>query len=187
LTLLDERRISPMLAEISDPFDSSEHYFEPKWDGLRSIAYVHNGEVEFQNRNLVMVTHSYPELKEIHQSIDSTAAILDGEIVVLEKGLPSFEALQNRFGVNDRVQVKLLASKIPTTYIAFDLLHLKGKDLIAQPLSHRREKLARIIKDGPHLLLSQYVLVKGQSYFRKAVQLGFEGVMAKRKIGRAHV
>ncbi len=180
MTLLDERRISPMLAETSEPFDSSDFCFEPKWDGLRSIAYVLDGKVEFQNRNLVMVTKSYPELKEIHRNIKSESAVLDGEIVILEDGLPSFETLQNRFGVNDPVQAKLLASKIPATYIAFDILHLNGKDLIDRPLAYRRKKLARIIKDGPHILLSQYVPEKGKSYFRRAVQLGFEGMMAKK-------
>ena len=133
MTLLDERRILPMLSETSEPFDSPDFYFEPKWDGLRCIAYVRASKVEFQNRNLVMVTKSYPELKEIHLNIKSKAAILDGEIVILEKGLPSFESLQNRFGVDDPVQVKILARERPATYIPFDLLHLNGKDLIDRP------------------------------------------------------
>jgi bifunctional non-homologous end joining protein LigD len=37
-----------------------------------------------------------------------------------------------------------------------------------------------ITKDNPHLLLSQFVREKGRSYFRKAVQLGFEGIIAKK-------
>lgn len=180
MTLLDERRILPMLAETSDPFDSPEFYFEPKWDGLRCIAYVRDGKVDLQNRNLVAVTKSYPELKEIQGNIKSKAAVLDGEIVILEDGLPSFETLQNRFGVDDSVQAKALAREMPATYIVFDLLHLNGKDIIDQRLSYRREKLRRIIKDGPHILLSQHVPEKGKSYFRKAVQLGFEGVLAKK-------
>lgn len=180
MTLLDERHIIPMLAETSDPFDSADYYFEPKWDGLRCIAYVRNGEVELQNRNLAMITKSYPELGEIDRNIASSAAILDGEIVILENGLPSFETLQNRFGVDNPLQVKVLSRKLPTTYIGFDLLHLNGKDLVDRPLSYRREKLVRIIEDGPHILLSQYVPEKGKSYFNRAVQLGFEGAMAKK-------
>jgi bifunctional non-homologous end joining protein LigD len=180
LTLLLERRIKPMLAENSDPFDSSDYYFEPKWDGMRCIAYVQDHTVELQNRNLAIVTKSYPELQAIPSHIKSNAAVLDGEIVVLERGLPSFELLQNRFGVDDQVQVRVLSKKIPTTYIVFDLLHLNGRDLIDRPLSDRRERLARIIGDAPHILLSHYVPEKGKPYFRKALELGFEGAMAKK-------
>lgn len=180
MTLLDERRIKPMLAESSDPFDSVDYNFEPKWDGMRCIAYVRNHTVELQNRNLAIVTKSYPELQAISNHIKSKAAVLDGEIVVLEKGLPSFELLQNRFGIGDQFQVRMLSKKIPTTYIVFDLLHLNGRDLIDRPLSDRRERLARIIGDAPHILLSHYVSEKGKAYFRKALELGFEGAMAKK-------
>ncbi len=169
-----------MLAETSEPFDSADYYFEPKWDGLRCITYLRNGKLELQNRNLAMVTKSYPELGEIGRNIASKAAILDGEIVILENGLPSFETLQNRFGVDNPIQIRSLSRKTPTTYIAFDILHLNGKDLVGQPLSYRREKLTQLVRDGPHILLSQYVPEKGKAYFQKAVQLGFEGVMAKK-------
>jgi len=180
LTLMDERSIRPMLAQTAQPFDSDEHYFEPKWDGMRCIAYIETGKLELQNRNLKDVTKSYPDLKMITEQVNSRSSILDGEIVVLEKGLPSFDLLQNRFGVGDPVQIGMLARKIPTTYIAFDLLHLNGIDLVGRPLSDRREQLARIITDSPHLLLSQYVVGKGKSYFRNAFKLGFEGAIAKR-------
>jgi len=181
LTLLDERRIQPMLAETANrSFDSPEHYFEPKWDGMRCIAYIRDRKVELQNRNLALVTRSYPELQTIHENIKSKAAVLDGEIVVLKAGLPSFEQLQSRFGVDDPIQVKVLSTKTPTTYIAFDLLHLNGRDIVKQPLSDRREKLAGIIEDSPHILLSEFVAERGKTYFKKALQLGFEGAMAKR-------
>jgi DNA ligase D-like protein (predicted ligase) len=169
-----------MLAQTADPFNSKDHYFEPKWDGMRCIAYLRNHKLELQNRNLAIVTKSYPELGTIDANIKSNTAILDGEIVVLEKGLPNFELLQNRFGVDDPIQVKLLARKIPSTYIVFDLLHLNDKDLVNQPLTERRRRLADIVADGPHILLSQYVAEKGKSYFQTALKFGFEGVMAKK-------
>jgi DNA ligase D-like protein (predicted ligase) len=177
---MDERNIRPMLAQTADPFDSEEHYFEPKWDGMRCIAYFQGRNVQLQNRNLKDVTKSYPELETITASVKSNSAILDGEIVVLAQGLPNFDLLQNRFGVDNPIQVRMLSRKIPTTYIAFDLLHLNGRDLVDRPLSDRREKLARIITNSPHLLLSQYVTGKGKSYFRNALKIGFEGAMAKR-------
>jgi DNA ligase D-like protein (predicted ligase) len=176
-----------MLAQTAQSFDSEEHYFEPKWDGMRCIAYLWSGKLELQNRNLTYVTRSYPELQELRTNVKSNVIILDGEIVVLEKGLPSFDSLQNRFGVDDANQVRMLSRKIPTTYIAFDLLHLNGKDLIDKPLSERREKLARIITNSPYLLLSQYVTSKGRAYYQNALKLGFEGVIAKRAESRYQI
>jgi bifunctional non-homologous end joining protein LigD len=169
-----------MLAETSEPFDSPDFYFEPKWDGMRCIAYIQDHKMELQNRNLTLVTKAYPELESIPNSIATKTAVLDGEIVVLEKGLPSFEDLQKRFGVQDPLQIKMLSKKAPATFIVFDILHLDGKDIVEKPLSFRRDKLASLVEDGPHLLLSQYVTVKGRAYFKRALALGFEGVMAKK-------
>ena len=180
MTLLEERNIRPMLAQTADPFDSEQHVFEPKWDGMRCIAYLKDRKVEFQNRNLTLVTKSYPELETIASNVKANMAILDGEIVVLEKGLPSFELLQNRFGANNPIQIRMLSRKLPTTYIAFDLLHLNGRDLVNIPLTNRRQKLTKIIANGPHMLLSQYVPAQGKSYFKNALKLGFEGAMAKK-------
>ena len=179
MTLMDERNIQPMLAQTTEPFDSDRHYFEPKWDGMRCIAYLKSGTLELQNRNLKNITRSYPELKAITGQVKSSSAILDGEIVVLERGLPSFDLLQSRFGVDDPIQVRRLSSKIPTTYIAFDLLHLNGKDLVNRPLSQRKEQLASAIINSPHLLLTQYVTGGGRAYFQSALRLGLEGAMAK--------
>ncbi len=180
MTLLDERNIRPMLAQTSDPFDSEQHVFEPKWDGMRCIAYLKDGKVELQNRNLRNVTKSYPELETIANNVKSNRVVLDGEIVILDKGLPSFELLQYRFGANNPIQIRMLSRKTPTTYIVFDLLHLNGQDLVNGSLIDRRQKLAKIVSNGPHMLLSQYVSTHGKSYFKNALKLGFEGAMAKK-------
>ena len=180
MTLLDERNIRPMLAQTAEPFNSEQHVFEPKWDGMRCIAYIKDSKVELQNRNLTTATKSYPELETIAGNVKSNRAILDGEIVVLEKGLPSFELLQYRFGANDPIQIRMLSRRMPTTYIAFDLLHLNGGDLVNIPLTERRQKLAKIVENVPHMLLSQFVPSHGKSYFKNALKLGFEGVMAKK-------
>ena len=33
----------PMLAVPAEPFDSAEHLFEVKWDGVRALAAVEQG------------------------------------------------------------------------------------------------------------------------------------------------
>jgi DNA ligase D-like protein (predicted ligase) len=169
-----------MMAYTAEPFDSNQFCFELKWDGLRAIAYIKNRKVEFQNRNLTYVTKSYPELHDLPSNLEAKSAIVDGEVVILENGRPSFESLQNRFGVDDAVRVRMLSKKMPATYVAFDLLHLNGRDIIDQPLSARKARLQKLIKEDPYAIFSEHVPESGRAFFRKAVGLGFEGIIAKR-------
>ena len=92
-------KIEPMLASAADqPFDSPDFTYEPKWDGVRTIAFVDGGEVRLQTRNLLDCTKQYPEATQAAEALTGAYhAILDGEIVALnEKGVPSFQRLQPR-------------------------------------------------------------------------------------------
>src|SRR5438128_9665362 len=111
--------IKPMLAESRDtPFDSKDHIFELKWDGTRALAFVRNGH-RFQNRRLNYVESRYPDLK-IHTRKD---AILDGEIVVMDGALPSFEKLQQRERASGKINIEDLAKAIPAQYIVLDVVY----------------------------------------------------------------
>jgi len=182
MTLFDERPIRPMLAKTGEPFDSEDFVFEVKWDGLRTLVFLRDGKVELQNRNLRNVTSGFPELRTLKDSIKAKQAILDGEVVILGKdGTPDFGSLQNRFGVEDAKRVDALSKTIPVTYVAFDLLHLDGKDCITTPLLERKEKLKVILSEGPHLLFGDHVETHGIHFFKEVLNKGFEGALAKEK------
>src|SRR6266852_5277922 len=85
--------IHPMLATlVDDPFSDPEWIFETKWDGFRSICFVKNGKSRFVSRNQIDMTPQYPELAGVAKQINSREAILDGEIVALDKdGMPRFQ------------------------------------------------------------------------------------------------
>jgi bifunctional non-homologous end joining protein LigD len=76
--------------------------------------------------------------------------LLDGEIVVFgDSGWPEFEALQPRIHVGDAQQAARLASLTPVTYLAFDLLQLDGRPLLAKAYRERRELLDELGIAGP--------------------------------------
>ena len=182
MTLFDERPIRPMMAKTGEPFDSGDFIFEPKWDGLRALLFKHDNRIELQNRNLRDVTAGYPELQELKSSIKAKAAVIDGEAVVLNpKGLPDFGQMQNRFGINDATRAEVLRKTIPVTYVAFDLLHLNGKDLVSKPLEERKATLRKVISEGPHLLYGDHVEREGKKFYNEASKRGFEGIIAKRR------
>src|SRR2546426_11281048 len=169
-----------MLAKTGKAFDDENYFFEPKWDGLRALLFLRQRKLELQNRNLRDATGSYPELQRLEGNIRAKTAIIDGEVVVLgENGTPNFGHLQARFGVDDPKRVSMLAKTTPVTYVAFDLLHIDGQDVISWPLVERKRWLKSIVKDSPYLLYGEHVEAEGTRFFKEATDRGFEGVIAK--------
>lgn len=170
-----------MLAETAEkPFDSKEHLFEIKWDGIRCLAFVRNGKVHLQNRRLSSMTARYPELQVLRNWPDGT--VIDGEMVVLHEGKPSFNRLAQREHIGDSRRVELLAQRLPATLIAFDLLYENGKSILRLPLVERRRRLKAIAAgfSNPHLVVAEYILQRGKRYFEEVERVGLEGIMAKR-------
>lgn len=89
-----DKKIKPMLAVRSKPFSSDDHIYEVKWDGTRCLAFVdvEGKRVRLQNRRLLDITYRYPEIKLL-DAVERNA-ILDGEVVVIKDGKPSFPLLQ---------------------------------------------------------------------------------------------
>lgn len=90
--------IEPMLVSLARrPFDSPDHIFELKWDGLRALAFISGGSLTLQGRNARVITQEFPELAKLPQQVTGDGVVLDGELVCLDDGgQPSFLLLQQR-------------------------------------------------------------------------------------------
>src|SRR5881628_3947408 len=78
--------IKPMLATLVDePFSNPEWIFETKWDGFRAVCFIQKNSARFVSRNQLDMTHQYPELRNVGEQITAKEAILDGEIVALDR------------------------------------------------------------------------------------------------------
>jgi hypothetical protein len=85
---------SPMLFYASPPFDSDEHIFELKLDGMRCISYI--GEnIILKSRNGRDITALFPELFEIGKCVKQPC-VLDGELVILKDGKPHLGSILGR-------------------------------------------------------------------------------------------
>ena len=176
-------KISPMLAAAADePFDSPEFIYEPKWDGVRTIAFVDGGEVRLQTRNLLDCTRQYPEATGIAEALTGAyQAIVDGEVVALnEKGVPSFQRLQPRMHVTDEATVRKLRRSTPVIYQAFDLLWVDGEDLRRLPLRERLRRLAEVLTPMGAIRRNEGFVGTGVALFEAAREQGIEGIVAKR-------
>ncbi len=162
------------------PFDDAKWIFEVKWDGVRTFAYLGNGKTRLVSRRGREVNDQYPELLEMHELLSGDNALIDGEIVVLERdGRPSFERLQQRFTVSKPSQAVLKAN--PVLFIAFDILWLDGESLVDRPLEERLETLHRMLVPGPRVQNSVTIEREGKKLFAEVKKRGLEGVIAKRK------
>lgn len=92
--MFDDKNIKPMLlAEIPFCFES-KYLYEIKFDGMRALVYVSKKKISIRTRNNVDVTHLFPELDDIKNIVERDFCIFDGEIVLFDKGKPSFSSLQ---------------------------------------------------------------------------------------------
>src|SRR4029453_5677449 len=90
--------VEPMLpTPIKLPFTDPQGLFTPKWQGYSAVCFVHDGKGMFLSRNRNNLTRRFPELQEVVQLIKAQSAIIDGEIVALDRaGKPSLHALRYR-------------------------------------------------------------------------------------------
>ena len=155
--------------------------FEMKWDGVRAIAYVIDGQLRLISRNDADMTVSYPELTRLPAQLAHGAAFLDGEIVSLTRaGRPSFSQLQKRMHVQDPVAANRLATAEPVVFYVFDLLVHDGMPLIGQSYEDRRAALEGLEIDESSWQVPPAFRGSGQDAVRASQSLQLEGVVAKR-------
>ena len=162
--------VEPMLAVSGEPFDSPDYIFEIKWDGYRAIVRRDAEGVRIWSRNRVELTGRFPELSALN--LLPPGCILDGEIVILNKGVPDFGALQSR---------RRGAGDGDTVLVVFDLLYNEGLPIFEKPLERRRAILAELVAglSTQRLMFSEGIIGSGKEFFRQAAERGLEGITAK--------
>jgi len=85
---------TPMLAQIGkgEPPSGDHWIYEVKWDGVRAICYIQDGQVRMVSRNGNVIDRQYPELSILPHHIKAETAILDGEIAALNERGVQFRA-----------------------------------------------------------------------------------------------
>jgi bifunctional non-homologous end joining protein LigD len=130
--------------------------YEVKWDGYRVLARVEGGRTTLRSRTGRDATQDYPELQ-----LDLPDCLVDGEVVVLVDGRPSFNALQ--------------LHTAPVTFLPFDLLHLGDRSLLELPWAERRALLEELVPEAPPAFDDGALLLESTR------AQGLEGVVAKRR------
>ena len=131
----------PMEASLVHTIPTGEGWqYEPKWDGLRCLAFKDEKKIELQSKSGRSVARYFPELVSALQEVKSRKLVLDGEIVIAQDGSFSFDDLLQR--IDRAASVQKLAQEHPAKMIVFDLLLFGDWQLLfSQPLRERRRCL----------------------------------------------
>ncbi len=169
--------LAPMLATPGPLPEGSGWAFEFKWDGVRAIAVVEDGKTRMFARSGAEITAAYPELRHLGEAFTDT--IVDGEVVVLDaKGRPSFQDLAERMHVREKARAARLATTLPVTFLAFDVLRIDGVDLLDRPYEQRRELLEGL-EFGTRTIVPPS-FDDGAATVAASLENQLEGVVAKR-------
>jgi DNA ligase D-like protein (predicted ligase) len=151
--------------------EGGDWLYELKLDGYRAIAIKSSGKVHLRSRNDNDFSVRYPGIvKALNAMADET--VIDGEVVALdEEGRPSFNTLQN-YG----------SSGAPLHFFIFDVLILKGKDVMGESLTKRRALLEKHIlpKLADPIRYSPILKASLKDLIASVKAQGLEGLVAKR-------
>jgi bifunctional non-homologous end joining protein LigD len=187
LTKLPPIPLEPMYASIGSEIPGKDWTFEPKYDGIRVLAFATPTEVKLMTRNGKDKAQQFPE---IVASLKKLAAqtkrslVLDGEIVALIDGEPArFQELQGRMHVKESHMIARHSTSAPAALILFDIL-ADGEDdvLIREPWSGRRARLVKRVgkRVSPQVRVTESSEGDGKKMLAKARRQGWEGIIAKR-------
>jgi hypothetical protein len=173
------RFIEPMLPTLASVAPEGDEWLhEIKYGGFRTqLIFEPSGVRAFTKRGIDW-TARYATLVTAARELKGTLAIIDGEMIVQDSdGRSDFdgfgEALRNR---PERL-----------VFMAFDLLHLDGRDFATERLIDRREALQGLIGEsdpGSPIQLSEHMVGCGGAMLKAAAQLGLEGIVSKQVLSR---
>ena len=173
------RTLEPQLATLVDAAPAhGEWDYEVKFDGYRILARIDGNTIRLFSRNGRDWTAKLPRQARTLHALGLREAWLDGEVVVMgERGVPDFQALQNAFETAHAEHI---------VYYLFDVPFCNGMDLRNVPLRERRALLQRILEAAPGDLDRDAVQFSGtfhaapEDLLASACSMSLEGVIGKR-------
>ncbi len=173
-------KFSPQLAVLAEVPPSGEQWLhEIKFDGYRIIARISNGKVRLITRNGNDYTDHFPHVASALSKLKADSAIVDGEMVVLDKnGRSDFEAMQ---------MLMKEPGKCDPVYYTFDLPYCDGFDLRDASLIDRKKQLEMLLTQSnlrPRVFYSEHVQGDGSTVIHKACGMQLEGIISKQADAR---
>jgi ATP-dependent DNA ligase len=161
---------------VGQPPEEDGWVHEAKFDGYRTQIIVDQDGVRLYTRNGYDCTAIYWPIGLAAELLPCKVAILDGEVVVTnQRGAPDFNALSAAIG-NEPSRL---------AFVAFDILHLDGRNLCSLPLIERKQALRQLVGPGVgRIQCSEHFEGDALAIFRAVKTMGLQGIISKRADGR---
>ena len=187
--LLSATTLEPMYATIGTEAPTGSGWsFEPKYDGMRAIAFVTSARVRLMTRNGKDKAKQFPEVVTALGALGrrlGRRCVFDGEVVALERNRPGhFQALQGRFHLKSGADIDAAMRESPAAIVIFDLLADGAENLMNAPWSERRARLEQLLERVPEGVRLSETSPNGTRMLERARKGGWEGVIAKRSAAR---
>ncbi len=177
-----EQQLEPMIAAAGRKiFDDAEWLFEPAYSGFRALLFADASGVRFVSERGSILNTRLPELEHARRELKGLPVVLDGVVVAGSGNLASFRELRHRYA-KAGITGLTAKEKVAVKFVVLDVLVFKGRSMLREPFSKRRERLDDIIgKTSKVVVAPKAVAGKGTAALADAEKRGFEGVLAKRR------
>ncbi|MEQ9403798.1 MAG: non-homologous end-joining DNA ligase [Cyclobacteriaceae bacterium] len=175
--------MKPMLADVSKKVPVGGYEYEVKWDGIRALIYLNEGELKIYSRNLNDITDQFPELNVPEEAFRINNAIFDSEIVCLDsEGRANFKKVIKRLMTKKGFDRE--SKRSPAYCYLFDCLYLDGRYLVNDPQDRRRWWMTDSVRIGETNYRISESIKDGRALFEATKKMGIEGIIAKKIDGR---
>jgi bifunctional non-homologous end joining protein LigD len=161
----------PMVATRGPLPAAGEWAFEVLWRGWRARARSQGGRVALLDDSGSDVTERWPVIRPLGRALGAHEVLLDGVVAILDgEGRPDPAALE-----------RATRAAAGLTYLVFDVVHLDGRDISAQPYEERRRRLDELgLTTGPAWAAPPNHVGDGAAFTGVVSARGLPGVVAKR-------
>ncbi len=157
---------------------------EYKYDGERVQVHKIGDNVILFSRRQEQITKQYPDVVDlVRRQIEADTCILEGECIAIDPttgGTRPFQELMRR---RRKTDIDRMSEEVPVAVRFFDILFHEGNDVTGLPMVERRRLLESIVQSSDRVSLTTGEVTSDpeglMEVFRKATDLGHEGVIAK--------
>lgn len=182
--------VQPALARPAPAIDGrvprGDVAYEPKWDGLRCLAFRHDTGVVLQAGRSQLVTQAFPEVAAAVAASLPPGTVADGELISWTDGRLDVSVLYSRLGASTP-GASVAASRHPVSLVLFDVLLWHHDDVRALPYAERRAAVEEAASGSSDTLSATAVTtdpLEADQWYDQWPAFGIEGVMVKPLIGQ---